>query len=366
MAAPSKAFTTVPDSAIDADSPLTEDLMEDFRDNDIFLNEVMGDTTLYGAFETSHTHTGSDGTAPIPGAGGGINLVVGKFNKSSSGITEGPLTAKFRPEVAIYWPDDTTLFADFRMQHVDGGTVGSATGGLAGAGSFTNTLTFGGVQAVSSYASGRSLNFIQMQSESTFIDVNAASSDGTGSQEIVIGFQADVVMVFQGINSAIRTAGFTGTTSRNMDGVWQAASSIIDISASSFSVGSNITGAASGDFFSWIAMKSDISIAGEHIELEAYTGNGVASQSTAAAPLSAAADGPPQAAIIVNTDNTGTRIPNIGSQRTAVGGNVSLTTTAAGGGIETFHATGVTVDAGNDVNANTESYEIIYFFGGRL
>ncbi|KKL23235.1 hypothetical protein LCGC14_2427410, partial [marine sediment metagenome] len=35
-------------------------------------------------------------------------------------------------------------------------------------------------------------------------------------------------------------------------------------------------------------------------------------------------------------------------------------------GIETFHATGVTVDAGNDVNANTESYEIIYFFGGRL
>ena len=55
MAAPSKSFTTIADSAIDADSPLTEDLMEDLRDNDIFLNEVMGNTTLYEAFQLCQT-----------------------------------------------------------------------------------------------------------------------------------------------------------------------------------------------------------------------------------------------------------------------------------------------------------------------
>ena len=35
------AWTTIPDSAIDADSPLTEDLMTDLRDNDEYLkNEI--------------------------------------------------------------------------------------------------------------------------------------------------------------------------------------------------------------------------------------------------------------------------------------------------------------------------------------
>jgi hypothetical protein len=42
MAAPSKSFTVIADSAIDADSPITADLMEDYRDNDIYLQEWLG------------------------------------------------------------------------------------------------------------------------------------------------------------------------------------------------------------------------------------------------------------------------------------------------------------------------------------
>jgi len=55
MPVPSKSFTTIADSAIDADSPLTADLMEDFRDNDIFLYEWIG----YGyTAAQAHDHDG--------------------------------------------------------------------------------------------------------------------------------------------------------------------------------------------------------------------------------------------------------------------------------------------------------------------
>ena len=42
MTVPSKNFTIIADSAIDADSPITADLEEDFRDNDIHLEEWLG------------------------------------------------------------------------------------------------------------------------------------------------------------------------------------------------------------------------------------------------------------------------------------------------------------------------------------
>ena len=55
MAVPSKTFTIIADSAIDADSPLTADLMEDFRNNDIFLEEWLGHS--YVAAQ-DHDHDG--------------------------------------------------------------------------------------------------------------------------------------------------------------------------------------------------------------------------------------------------------------------------------------------------------------------
>lgn len=57
MAAPSKNFTVIADSAIDADSPITADLMEDFRDNDIHLEEWLGKD--YTAAQ-NHDHDGTN------------------------------------------------------------------------------------------------------------------------------------------------------------------------------------------------------------------------------------------------------------------------------------------------------------------
>lgn len=55
MAAPSKNFTIISDSAIDADSPITADLMTDFRDNDIHLEEWLG---LDYTAAQNHDHDG--------------------------------------------------------------------------------------------------------------------------------------------------------------------------------------------------------------------------------------------------------------------------------------------------------------------
>lgn len=62
MSAPSKSFTVIADSAIDADSPLTEDLMEDLRDNDVHLEEWLGKN--YTA-AVDHDHDGVNSKAVL-------------------------------------------------------------------------------------------------------------------------------------------------------------------------------------------------------------------------------------------------------------------------------------------------------------
>jgi len=57
MAPPSKNFTIIADSAIDPDSPITTDLMTDFRDNDIHLEEWLGHS--YTAAQ-DHDHDGTN------------------------------------------------------------------------------------------------------------------------------------------------------------------------------------------------------------------------------------------------------------------------------------------------------------------
>ncbi len=57
MAAPSKSYTLIPDSSVDADSPLDTTLMVQIRDNLIHLEEWLGDG--YTAAK-NHSHNGVD------------------------------------------------------------------------------------------------------------------------------------------------------------------------------------------------------------------------------------------------------------------------------------------------------------------
>jgi hypothetical protein len=67
MAAPSVSFTTIPDSDIDADSPITVTLLTSIRNNLQHLREWLGDG--YTAAK-AHSHNGVD-SAPLPGNAAG-------------------------------------------------------------------------------------------------------------------------------------------------------------------------------------------------------------------------------------------------------------------------------------------------------
>ena len=67
MPAPTKPFTVVADGKIDADSPITEELLTWLRDNIINIRERLGIQDPAGTESTYHTHAGRavDGTDPV-------------------------------------------------------------------------------------------------------------------------------------------------------------------------------------------------------------------------------------------------------------------------------------------------------------
>src|SRR3990167_5459550 len=62
------SYTTIADSVIDTDSPLTEDLMTDMRDNIDYVKQVL----------EAHTHDGTYSDQSLQGLGG-VSLTVGSW-----------------------------------------------------------------------------------------------------------------------------------------------------------------------------------------------------------------------------------------------------------------------------------------------
>lgn len=80
MVAPSKSFTVIADSAIDPDSPLTTGLFTNFRDNDIHLEEWLGD-----AFTAAKDHNHDDvNSKRVPSYG---------FMLEQNIVSGGPITS---------------------------------------------------------------------------------------------------------------------------------------------------------------------------------------------------------------------------------------------------------------------------------
>lgn len=83
MTAITKSWTSIADSAIDPDSPITTGLMTALRDNDVYLREWLGASYTAGAVQ-DHTHDGSNSALIEVGP----NLVRnGSFESGSSGWT---------------------------------------------------------------------------------------------------------------------------------------------------------------------------------------------------------------------------------------------------------------------------------------
>lgn len=82
MPAPSKQFTVISDSRIDADSPPNELLHTNLRDNDIHLEEALGrDYTL----EVNHNHDGVN-SAPVGPSEWNVHGATDHFFETDSGL----------------------------------------------------------------------------------------------------------------------------------------------------------------------------------------------------------------------------------------------------------------------------------------
>ncbi len=98
MAYPSKTFTTIADSAVDADSPIDVSLMTSLRDNDVHLREWLGKD--YAA-ETNHSHDGVNSKS----ISGGQFLLM---DRDTMTISQSFVTVD---TVMLYIPADLTVLS---------------------------------------------------------------------------------------------------------------------------------------------------------------------------------------------------------------------------------------------------------------
>ncbi|MBI4950016.1 MAG: hypothetical protein HY955_07730 [Deltaproteobacteria bacterium] len=98
MAYPSKTFTVITDSAVDADSPIDVSLMTSLRDNDVHLREWLGGD--YAA-ESNHSHDGVNSRS----ISGGQTLLMDRDAMTVS------LSFVTIDTVMLYIPADLTALA---------------------------------------------------------------------------------------------------------------------------------------------------------------------------------------------------------------------------------------------------------------
>lgn len=117
MAAPSESFTVIPDTQVDADSPITEDLMTALAHNDIHLEEWMGKD--YAAAQ-NHDHDGvnSKGVNVPANTIGNSELALGTSGSGSQVITAA---ATYVPPARLATYVSTAALGDIALEVNVGG-----------------------------------------------------------------------------------------------------------------------------------------------------------------------------------------------------------------------------------------------------
>ena len=357
MAAPSKSFTVIADSSIDADSPLTEDLMTDLRDNDIHLEEWLGKD--YTA-ATNHDHDGAN-SAAVGGTTGGSYIAVG--HRMATGNANLQNFCRFKPDVLFATPVDVSLSVCLKHVGDDADEVTPFTATAAKADYMIDSLVFGGalLTASASYMSvANQVNgYLAFKSLGSYIDYGVYAGTGA-SQQITNGFQPEVVFVWRATDGTssgpiVKTTGMASTTSRNITSGATTTTAIHEINSTGFKVNTSSNANSAGVDYAYLAFKS-FSSQGEKIQVDTYTGTGVAKSLTNSAGFS------PQAVFVINTSTTGRTIQ---FSLSSMYGSKSLdTTTEAVDAHVIITEDGCDVSTNSAVNAAAETYAVIYILGG--
>jgi len=383
MADISVSWTSISSTRIDADSPLVEDLFEDMTDNALFNNEWMGDESgaLYGTPKKHHAHA-NDGTAPIPGASGGTYM--GLMTRVMPTISNANVHTAFgfKPEFGImYQIEATTLDVDGFYTHDDvtpsAGTCLPMKGGIADPNKM-QYLIVGGAEVditVSStmWAAGSVVEMLGLKSVDDMIKIDTYTGNGSTQSITGIGFEPDAVMIFclktNEDNGApmMRATGFSGTTSRDFDGVWNAATGITSLDSDGFSVGNDSQVNESSDEYVYIAL-SNGTAAGESVFIDTYTGNGADDRELAGSDFdNGTLDFTPDVVIVIENDGTATKDPQWKTKAMQIySSDINMANTAelVTNRVQRIIENGMELGTDTEVNGSGIDYSIIALKGG--
>lgn len=366
MASPSKTFTVVLDSAVDADSPVTADLMENLRDNTIHNRECIYDPDVHTA-ALAHDHDGKN-SSKVAGSSGGVQLAVTHpiLEDASAHIIHGQ-QINFKPQALL----------TFQCAGQGGGSAFLGADGR----SFVRFLTAFGITTTYwspyFYVGGVGLdpqaastdyglpNYrrtnVYFKDRSDFIKVGTYT--GTGAAlNVTVGFEADYIIVWSNDNGrapVIRSKNHSGVNSRALNGS-NITDGITAILTTEFSLGTNALVNTNSEDYNFLALKEG-TFDGETIEIVHYEGDGAA-----ALDVTGTKTEPAHAAMVVCTDTTATQYPVYSSIPMQPWSRLTSSTSDVSNGIISINTNGLTVGANASCNTNGTVYDALLLRGGVL
>lgn len=277
MAVPSKSWTDIPDSKVDVDSPVTEELKTFERDNAVNLDERIADPTDFPASRTTKSHSHDDVDSKLialtnQGATLG-RLIYLETGNEAGDPRRNPMG--FTPQITF----STGLYGTpgaIRLNIDDAGTIRGANLSSAASSTDVAKFIFGGIEIETGIHSQDS-EFAVLQNIADAIKFFVYTGDGSNPRNITgIGFDPDAVILSgtAGANRAFaKTSGHAGANSRNLDNGNNQTNAITALITDGFTVESEAN--ANGTVYIGVAFidTSPSVISGNGVKILNYSGD---------------------------------------------------------------------------------------------
>ena len=363
----SSGLDAIPNTDVDADSPLDTTFLTEIRDQIEFIQRWVGKSGIDNAI-ADHANAGVlvDGTSPIVGASGGAAIALQTTIAEQQSFTR----INFLPEVSFTWP---TNAAGGHVRHSS--IVATLVKSMASVGHVANILTeeiHGGMIIASAYADSALKEILFLKSIPGILDIGTYAGDGTTSNPITgVGFNPEAGYIAPTTNHAtnplIKTVSFVeggqGTgESRGATGTLTT-SDILTFDADGFTVG-NGTGVnnASQTYF-YVMFKTGVS-AGERVAVVTFTGDGTDNRNLSGSDFTPALDFTPDVVFGVNATAAAARRPQIKTRAFGLGTKPLDGTALNANVIQKIIIDGIQVGTDVSINENTETIDLICLKGG--
>lgn len=362
----------IPNTDVDADSPLDTTLITELRDQIEFIQRWLGKSGIDNAI-ADHAHAGftEDGSSPIVGASGGTFMAL----QTSAAEEQSFMRINFLAEVSFTWP-------------VAGGGSGGTFGGVRHkdmVGFVSKPLDLnnlssqnileqlhGGSRIFGGYADGALKEVLSLKSQAGILNIGTYDGDGATSHPISgIGFKPEAVYIAPKVthpsDPIIKTKSFIegaqGTGESRATNGNLITNGILTFDADGFTLG-NATGVNNGTIsYFYIAWKTGTS-AGEKVAVVSFAGDGTDDRDITDVQLTPTLDFTPDVIFAVNATGNASQLPGIKTRSMGLNTKGMSGINSVANGIQRIRVNGVEVGTLARFNENTETIDLICMKGG--